>query len=78
VASGNALVTLAAAYECPALDVDDAFAVLLALADGGEADRGRYERAVARWVVRAGRELTPPPETGELLPLPAPLAGAAG
>jgi len=52
------------------------FAMLLALADGG-ADRGRYERAVARWV-RAGRELTPPPETGELLPLPAPLAGAAG
>jgi hypothetical protein len=36
VASGNALVTLAAAHQCPALDVDDALAVLLALADGRE------------------------------------------
>jgi hypothetical protein len=66
VASGNALVTLAAAYECPALDVDDAFAVLLALADGGEADRDRFERAIARWVVRAGRQLRRPPDAGEL------------
>jgi hypothetical protein len=66
VASGSATVTLAAAHECPALDVDDAFAVLLALADGSEADRDRYERAVARWLARAGRELRPPPDASEL------------
>lgn len=40
--------------------------MLLALTDGGEGDRDRYERAVARWLARAGRELRPPPDASEL------------
>jgi hypothetical protein len=60
------VVVLSAAHECSSLDADDAFAVVLALADGGEADRDRYERAVVRWLARAASELKPPPDPTEL------------
>jgi hypothetical protein len=65
-ANEHTLPTLAAGYECSSRDMDDAFAVLAALAEGGDPDRDRYDRAVVRWLARAGRELRPPPDPIEL------------